>query len=98
MKEEKIDRIEEDLKRLREKCITAFLRMGINPETLSPENGLFKRTDSLEEEIVKIKKELEGNVTWPGVKKALITSSSVITALLFLFNILVILANHNGMF
>lgn len=92
--EERIKKIENTLERLRDKAVVALAKVGLNPDSLQPDNGLFRRLDKIEHDIKDIKKSLEGNVTWRGLYTALLTAGSVMTALLFLAGLLMKLMNE----
>lgn len=82
--QERLKKIEEHIEILRDKTIRALIKVGLNPDSVTPENGLFKRIEKIEQDIAGIKQALEGNVTIKTLKSWLLSISAVMGALIFL--------------
>lgn len=86
--DDRITKLEATLERLRDKSVVAMAKIGLNPDTLAPDNGLFKRIEKIEHDIAEIKQALVGNVTAKVLKNWLIGASAVVSAILALFGVL----------
>ena len=64
---DRLQRLEQRHDQLHERTMRTMMKIGLNPETLAPENGLFARIQNAEDDIKKLKDALRGNMTWPGV-------------------------------
>ena len=82
--QERLKRIEERIEMLRDKAIRALVKVGLNPDSITPENGLFKRMEKTEQDIAMLKKALEGNVTIKTLRSWVLSISAVMGALMFL--------------
>lgn len=81
---ERLKKIEDRIEVLRDKAVRALLKIGLNPDSIAPENGLFRRIEKIEQDITGLKRALEGNVTIKTLKSWIISMSAVMGALIFL--------------
>lgn len=74
------------LDELHKLVVIGFTRLGLNAQG-EPVNGLFTRMDKQDASINEVKEQLKGNVTTHTLKTWIITSSSILGAVIFLANL-----------
>lgn len=91
---DRLDKLEQKYDALRDKSLRAIIKVGLNPENLAADNGLFARMDRAEADIRKLKDALRGNVTWPGVVAIVMKAGGFVAGLGAIYAILRLFFKH----